>query len=169
MQGMRRVLITCSVHHETGNATAAELHWLLGRLRPDVLFLEHSSADFSAFLDGSCGTLESLAVMNYRNRNAVELVPLDLHLDAAELKPKVDEMFDRIEEASPRYCQLELANRQHTAMGGFAYLNSPTSALLQSEMQREIRATVDAVGEPRLTELCALWTRTNDQRELAMI
>jgi len=112
---MRRVLITCSVHHETGNATAAALHWLLGRLRPDVLFLEHSLTDFSAFLDGSCGTLESVAVVNCRNRNAVELVPVDLHLETAELKSMGDEMFDRIEEASPRYCQLELANRQHTA------------------------------------------------------
>ena len=168
-QRMRRVLITCSVHYETGNATAGELLWLLGRLRPDVLFLEHSSTAFPAFLDGSCGTLESAAVLNYRNRSAVELVPVDLHLDATELKPKIDEMFDRIEEASPRYRQLELANRQQTAMGGFAYLNSLTCALLQSEMQREIRTTVDAIGDPRLAELHSLWMRTNDRRELAMI
>jgi len=36
-------------------------------------------------------------------------------------------------------------------------------------MQREIGVTVDTVGEPKLAELYALWTRTNDQRELAMI
>jgi len=136
---MRRVLLVCSVPRETGNATAAELEWLLDRLRPDVLFLEHSTTDFSAFLDGSCGTLESAGVMRYRKLNAVELVPVDLHVPAEikqEMKQRVDELFDRIEEANPKFLQLVMANRQHTAKGGLAYLNSPIGALLQSEMQR---------------------------------
>jgi hypothetical protein len=64
---MRRVLLVSSIHHEIGNATAEELTWLLGRLRPDVLFLEISSTEGSAFLESSCGTLESAAVMRYRN------------------------------------------------------------------------------------------------------
>jgi hypothetical protein len=166
---MRRVSLVCSVHRETGLATAAELYWLLARLRPDVLFLERSSADFPAFLDGSCGTLESAAVRRYRNLHTVELVPVDLYLNAAESKQKDDDLFDRIDRASPRYGQLALANLQHTAKGGFAYLNSPTSALLQSEMQREMRATVRAVGEPTLAELYTVLTRTNDLREQAML
>ena len=166
---MSRVLLVCSVHRETGLATAAGLHWLLSRLRPDVLFLEHSSTDLSSFLDGSCGTLESAAVRRYRHLHAVELIPVDLPPPDAEFKQKVDYLFDRIEEASPRFCQLDLVNSQHTAEGGFAYLNSPTSALMQSEMQREMRATVEVIGEPALAELYALWTRTNDQRELAML
>ena len=74
---MRRVLVVCTVHNETGNATAGELHWLLGHLRPEVIFLEHSSTNFSTFLDGSCRTLESAAVMHYRKRNVVELVPVE--------------------------------------------------------------------------------------------
>ena len=151
-----------------GLATAGELHWLLGRLRPDVLFLEHSSADFAAFLDGSCGTLESAAVRRYRELHPVELVPVDLHLQAAELKRKVDDLFDRIEDASPRFRDLQFANRQYTAERGLAYLNSPTSASLQCEMQREMRRTVEAVGEPTLAELYALWKRTNELRGLAM-
>lgn len=166
---MSRVLVVCSVHREAGVATAGELHWLLGRLQPDVLFLEESSTDFSAFLDGSRGTLESAAVRRYRREHAVELVPVDLHLQAADFKQKVDALFDRIEQASERYCRLEHANRQHTEKGGFAYLNSPTCALLQSEIQKEIRATVEAVGDPTLIELYALWTRTMDLRERAML
>jgi hypothetical protein len=166
---MNRVLPVCSVHREAGLATAAELHWLLGRLRPDVLFLEHSSADFPAFLDGSCGTLESAAVRRYRSAHEVELVPVDLPIQAATTKQKVDDFFDRIEEASPRYRQLELANRYHTAKGGFAYLNSPTGALLQCEIQKEMRATVESLGESTLLEFYAHWTRTNDLRELAML
>ena len=163
------MLIVCTVHRPSGVATAAELHWLLERLRPDVLFLEHSSTDFSTFLDGSCGTLESAAVRLYRTVHRVELVPVDLHLQAADLKQKFDEMFDRIKEASPRYCQLQLVSRQHTERGGLAFLNCPTSAMLQSEIQREMRATVEAIGDPDLAALYELWTSTHEMRELAML
>src|SRR5262245_1081336 len=166
---MSRVLVVCSVHRATGNATAGELHWLLGRLQPDVIFLEHAPADIARFLDGSCGTLESAAVIHYRNSIAVKLVPVDLVPEATELKPKFDEMFGRIDDASPKFGQLESANQQHTEQGGFAYLNSPICATLQFEMQHEIRITVEAIGDPALAELYALWTRTHDEREQAMI
>ena len=140
---MCRVLVVLTVHNETGNATAGELHWLLGRIRPDVIFLEHSSSNFSTFLDGSFRTLESVAVMRYHKNNVVELVPVDLDLPVVDLKRRFDEMLDRIEEASPRYCHLDLANRQHTAAGGLAYLNSPAGAELQTEIDKEMRTTVD--------------------------
>jgi hypothetical protein len=166
---MRRVLLVCSVHRPNGVATAPQLHWLLDQLRPDVLFIEHSAKEFSAFLDGSCGTLESAAVMHYRRLHDVELVPVDLHLQTAELQQKFDELFDRIEAASPAFSQLSLANFQHTAKGGFAYLNSPIGAALHCEMQREMRDTVEAVGEPTLSELYAIWTHTHDRREMAML
>jgi hypothetical protein len=162
---MKRVLIVCTVHNETGNATAEELHWVLGLLRPHVLFLEHPSANFSTFLDESCYTLE---LMLYRKRNVVELVPVDLPFPV-ELKQKFEEMFNRIEEASPRYCWMDLTNRQHTEEGGLAYLNSPASALLQAEMKREMRTTVDILDEPSLTDIYAQWTHIHELRELAMI
>jgi len=166
---MNRVLLVCSVHREMGVATAGELRWLLGRLQPDVLFLEETPTDFSAFLDGSRSTLESVAVRWYRREHTVELVPVDLHLQAAEFKSRFDNLFSRVEEASEIYCRLECTNRQHTEKGGFAYLNSPICALLQSELQKEIRATVEAAGDPTLTKLYALWTHMMDLRERTML
>jgi hypothetical protein len=97
------------------------------------------------------------------------LVPVDAHLDAAELKPQLDGLFERVLEASQRFRSLDLANLQHTGKGGHAYLNSPACAELQSEMQREMRATVEALGESTLAEQYALWTSINDQREIAII
>lgn len=166
---MLRVLLVCSVHRETGSATAGELHWLLERIRPEVIFVEHSGEDFSAFLDGSCGTLESAAVGRYRRLYPVELVPVDAHLQGADLKRKLDILLDRIEEANPDYCRLCALNCQHTVVGGFAYLNSPLNVTLQSAMQRAMRATVEEVGEPALTELYSLWTRMHDLREETML
>jgi hypothetical protein len=167
---MPRVLVISSVHRDLGLATAAQLYWLLGRLRPDVLFLEHSAAYHTAFLDGSRPTLESQAVRRYRDaQQGVELVPVEMHLEAAELKQKFDDLLESIHDASPRLCELELANHQHTATDGFAYLNGPLSAVLQSEMQREMRSTAEAVSDPSLTELYALWAATHDLRERTMI
>jgi hypothetical protein len=168
-----RVLLVCTVHHETGNATAAELHWLLSRLGPDVLFLEHAPSALTSFLDGSYGSsLESAAVRHYRQRHSIEVVPVGVDREVAELaelKAKADRLFEGVEEASPRFRQLQMANLEHTAKGGHGYLNSPVCATLQSEMQRVMRVTVEAVGESALVEHYALWTNINDQRELAML
>jgi len=108
--------------------------------------------------------------MNYRRRNEVMLEPVDLHIpDANILKPKIDELLERVAAESPRYCQLDFMNRQYTAQGGFVYLNGLANARLEFEMQREMRATVEAVDDSKLTELYELWTHTNDQREQEMI
>ena len=166
---MNRVLLVCSVHRETGRATPAELVWLLGRLRPDVIFLEHSPADHAAFLEGSFATLESVAVRRHRDLHQVELVPVDLPRPDAEFKRTVDDLFDGVERASRRFQHLDTLHRQHTAQGGFAYINSPLCAMLQLEMQREMSLTVDAVGEPSLTDSYSQWVRIHDARELAML
>lgn len=167
---MKRVLIVCSVHQETGKATAGELSWLLNQLRPDVLFLECSPADFPAFQDGPHRTLEPAVVMAYHGRNEVTLVPVDLPLpDAEPLKPKVGELFERIEAESSQYCPMDSTNRQYTKKGGFAYLNSPLNFQLESAIQREMQATVQAVGDSQLNELYELWMLTNGLREQEMI
>jgi hypothetical protein len=165
---MSRVLIVCSVHHETGNATVAELHWLLGRLSPDVLFLEHSAADLAAFVDRSFASLELAAAFRYRERNAADLVPVGMPVsNAAEFKLAADAMFDRIVDESPRYCELYQAIQQHTGRGGFAFLNSSSGFLLQSEGRCGLR--FDALADPMLSDTFARWTRMNGLRELTMI
>lgn len=167
---MSRVLLVCSVHRETGNATSGELGWLLSRLQPGGIFLEWSPADFDRFLDGSCGTLEASAVLQYRRRNATELIPVDLQLTQAEkLKRQFDDLFDRVGDASDRFVQLDLLHRHHTTRGGFAYLNSPLCVALQSEIQDAMRATVANLGDRRLEALYTLWKSTNDRREAAML
>lgn len=166
---MNRVMLICSIHKEMGNATAGELAWLLGQLQPEVLFLEHSSAAHAAFLEGSRGTLESLAVKQYEMQRAVDLAPVDLAFDAPPSKAQFDEMFDRIAEANPRYRGLEMANSEETARGGLAYLNSPIGYEMQTAINMEMRVTVDAIAEPRLTSLYDLWVRTHTSREETIV
>jgi hypothetical protein len=166
----RRVLVVCSVHRETGNATAAELNWLLGRLRPDVIFLEHSAAEFAAYSIGISDSLELMAVSRYREMNSVEIVPVGLHIpDAAEFEPSFSAMMESVEEVNPRYAELVMVHRRETEVGGLAFLNTPTSALMQTAIQRELKLTIDALNDPTITDVYSRWNRMNHLRELAIV
>lgn len=170
MENLKRVLIVCSVHRETGKATSGELTWLLDRLRPDVLFLECSPTHCPAFKDGAYGTLESAVVAEYRRDHDVMLEPVDLHFPDAELlKPTFHELLKRIKAESPRYRELVSANDQLTEEKGFAHINSPLNFQLESEIQSVMRAAVEAIGDSKLTEHYALWMHTHYQREREMI
>lgn len=170
---MSRVLVVCSVHNRM-SVSPAELLWLLGQLRPDVLFLEHPSEDVASFRDGTCGSLESVAVMQYLRDRDATLVPVDLdsssyELPAHELRAKFDEMFRRADEASPRLRVLEVIHTEETEAGGFAYLNSALGRRREVELRRELRNAVNATGEPRILAAYDLFERMNNRRELAML
>ena len=170
---MYRVLVVCTVHNPQRTAPA-ELQWLLDCLRPDVVFLEHPASDIASFRDGSCGTLESVAVMRYLRANQAELVPVDIDrstygLPDRELKAHIDEMLRRVGEASERYRILDLTHSRETDAGGFAYLNSPLGWLREAELVRELRMVVESIGEPGLTAQYEMWVRLNDRREQAML
>ena len=169
---MSRVLVVCTIHN-TQRAVAAELHWLLCRLGPDVVFVEHPVTDVSSFRDGSCRTLESAAVMRYLGSHKAELVPVDVdpktYEPSPELKSSFDEMFRAIAEASSRYRLLDSIHSHEIERGGFAYLNSPIGYVREAELIRETRSTVEASRDHRLTQLYELWVRIHDRREWAML
>lgn len=170
MNSKMRVSIVATVHHELGRATADELRWLLGRLQPDVLFLECSPANFAGFQDGSWVSLEAAAVMAHRHKHDVQLVPADMDIPIGlAAKAAADDMFMAVEAQSSRYSQLSAHQDQLTAEDGFAYLNSPGCAEVEFALQQEMRAVVKAIGDPRLAAIHAHWVSLHDQREWAMI
>ena len=166
---LNHVLVICSVHRDTGLANASELLGLLERVRPDVIFLELSSSGFEGFFDGSRACLEATASSLYRDRHPVELVPVDLAPPGVEFARSADYLFDRIEAANPQYCRLRYLHHQLIGTRGFAYLNSVESKTRWSAIEQEMRATVEELGERRLNEAYASWTRAQELREAAMM
>ncbi len=170
---MPRVLVVCTVHNPQ-RASTGELHWLLTRLRPEVLFLEHPPAAISSFRDCSCGTLESFAVAAYLRTQKAELVPVDvdthsLELPASKLEAHADELFARLAETSPRYRALDFAHSSDVDEGGCLYLNSALGWRRESELHSQMRDIVEAAGDRSLTDLYELWVRTHDSREYAFL
>lgn len=166
---MSRVLVLRSVHYPSGRATVGELTWLLERIKPEVIFLEHSASLHPRFLDRTLPTLESAAVLSHLERHAPTLVPVDADIDPASVKQDSDALLRRLAELSVRYEQLDLLNAQQTAQRGFVYLNSPDCALVQLEIEREMLSTVQATSDPALTELHRKWVSLHEQREETMI
>jgi len=166
---MKRVLVVCTVHRETGLANVTELQAILERIRPEVVFLELPSADFDGYLDGTRETLESIAATRYRAIHPVALVPVDLPAPGDEFKRNIDYLFDRIEDASSEYRRLSFLNSQSVSAYGFAYLNSASSSTRWSAIQQAMRTTIDVLRDRRLVDLYTLWAHANDRREVAMI
>jgi hypothetical protein len=166
---MHRVLVVRSVHYPTGRASVGALDWLLGRLKPEVLFLEHAPSSHRRFMSRSFPTLESAAVLRFIETSAPLLVPVDAEIDPTAIKADSDALFEKIAALSPRFQRLDMLNAEHTSEGGFAYLNSPASASLQLKIEREILATVEAADDPSLVELLRKWNALHETREEAMI
>lgn len=166
---MPRVLVVRSVHFPSGRARVGELTWLLGRLRPEVIFLEHAPSLHSRFLDRSLPTLEAAAVLAHLEQHSPELVPVDAEIDVLAVKQDSDAMLARIASQSVRYEQLDLLNAQQTAQRGFVYLNSPDSALVQIEIEREMLSTVQQASDPTLANLHRKWLALHEKREEAII
>lgn len=166
---MPRVLVVRSVHFPSGRATVGELTWLLGRLRPEVIFLEHAPSLHSRFMDRGLPTLEAAAVLGHLEQHSPELVPVDAEIDVLAVKQHADALLEQIASLSVHYEQLALLNAQQTAQRGFTYLNSPDSALVQIEIEREMLATVQQAGNPTLASLHRNWLTLHEEREEAII
>lgn len=164
-----RISLIGTVHAESGRANAAELWAILDRLQPDVIFAEIPSANLADYLDGSHGNLESAAVVLYRKRRPVNVVPVDLNKPSDEFFRNSEEMFKKVGRTSPDYRRLMDQNSLDTRDHGFPYLNSDRCAQAWAGIYHEVLETVEWIGDTSLRQIYDLWSETNDRRETGML
>jgi hypothetical protein len=164
-----RITLIATVHAESGRANVAELRAILDRLAPDVIFAEIPLAFLADYLSGSHGTLESAAVVLYRERHPVNVVPVDLDKPRQEFFSNSEDMFKKVGRTSPEYRRLVDQNRLDTLELGFPYLNSDRCAQAWEDIYNEALATVEWIGDPKLRQTYDLWNQTNGDRETGMI
>jgi hypothetical protein len=164
-----RITLIATVHAESGRANIAELRAILDRLAPDVIFAEIPSAFLADYLNGSHGTLESAAVVLYRERRPVNVVPVDLDKPGEEFFSNSEDMFKKVARTSPDYRRLVDQNSQDMLELGFPYLNSDRCAQAWEGICNEALATVEWIGDTKLRQTYDLWNQTNAARETGMI
>jgi len=164
-----RISLIGTFHAESGRANSAELRAILERLRPDAIFAEIPTANLAGYLDGSHGSLESVAVAHYRKRCPIEVVPVDLNKPNEGFFSESEEMFRKVERTSSEYRLLIDQNKRDTRDYGFPYLNSDRCVQAWMDIYDEMRATVEWIGDERLQRIYVLWNEVNDRRETRML
>ncbi|MDI1239731.1 MAG: hypothetical protein PSV26_19795 [Polaromonas sp.] len=164
-----RITLIATVHAESGRANIAELRAILDRLAPDVIFAEIPSAFLADYLNGSHGTLESAAVVLYRERRPVNVVPVDLDKPGEEFFSNSEDMFKKVARTSTDYRRLVDQNSLDMLELGFPYLNSDRCAQAWEGICNEALATVEWIDDTKLRQTYDLWNQTNADRETGMI
>lgn len=164
-----RLTLIATVHAESGRANVAALRAILDRHAPDVIFAEIPSAFLVNYLNGSHGTLESAAVVLYRELRPVNVVPVDLDKPGYEFFSLCEDMFKKVARTSPDYRRLADQYSQDTLELGFPYLNSDRSAQAWEDIYNEAFATVEWIGDLTLRQAYDLWNQKHRDREAAMI
>ena len=164
-----RITLIATVHAESGRANVAELRAILDRLAPDVIFAEIPSSFLADYLNGSHGTLESSAVVLYRERRPVNVVPVDLDKLGEEFFSNSEDMFKKVARTSSDYRRLVDQNSLDTLELGFPYLISDRCAQAWEGIYNEALATVEWIRDTKLRQTYDLWNQTNDDRETGMI
>src|SRR5258708_13862925 len=167
---MNCVSLVCTVHEEQGLANVSELHAILARIRPEVIFLEVPRAAFDDYYEiFNRENLESNAVRQYRESHQVELVPVDLPTPEQEFFENLEYLRIRIRETSPEYRQLINWDSANVRKYGFAYLNSEHCSKLWSDVYKEMLSTIRRIGDSRIVEIYESWKETIDLREEEMM
>ncbi len=163
---MKRVSLIGTVHEELGLANVSELHALLKRIRPEIIFLEVPPEAFSDHYEVfRRSNLESKAVRQYRASHAVQLVPVDLPTPPREFFEDCEYMCARVRDESPEYRQLMDWDKANVVSYGFAYLNSEHCATHWSNVNSEILGTIKRIYDSRLLAIYDSWRKTLDLRE----
>jgi hypothetical protein len=167
---MNCVSLVGTVHEEMGRANASELHVILERLRPEVIFLEVPPAAMDDFYESGIRTnLESIAVRQYQETHQVELIPVDLPTPEREFFENLEALHIRVRESSSLFRQLMNQDNADVRAHGFSYLNSDHCSKLWSDVYEEMLRTISGLGDSRLIEIYESWKKVLDLREIEMI
>ena len=165
---MKCISLVCTVHEENGLANIPELCVILERIRPEVIFLESPPDALDQYLNGgSSNDLESASVRQYRARNRVELVPVDLPTPESRFFNDWAHLQGQAETSDSR--RLITWHKNYAHEYGFAYLNSEHCGKMWADIYAEMRPTLGKIHRPELTKIFEAWNRQNDLREDEML
>lgn len=158
-----------TVHAETGIATSNELLRMLECLKPNVIFAEIPPSHIDQYCDGSHGTLEAVAVVQYQEGHQFSVIPVDLEKPEEAFFSAARDLFDKIERTSSIYRRLMDQHNFATRTGGFHYLNSDHCIQAWRDIRGEVLATLDWIGDSRLHEVHSRWEKQNELRDREMV
>jgi len=171
---MRKITLVCSGHGHNGLCNAGELLEILRAIEPDVVFEEMLPSDFDSYYKHrSKSHVESQAITWYRELKSFQQVPVDRYDMPegllAEFRKGVDCVFDRVEQTSQEYRELNEDRNRAVNQFGFKYLNSVAFTKMMARIFEIEEKTIIATGDQRLIRGLERWRDANQKREIEMI
>jgi SpoVK/Ycf46/Vps4 family AAA+-type ATPase len=167
---MKHISLICTQHQENGRANVSELHAILERIRPEVIFLELPPDAFDQFFNTHIkSNLESTAVRLYREGKNVELVLVDLPESTDQFFNDYEALQTKIDDVGRDSRRLLTWYRNYVHDHGFAYLNSDHCCDMWSKIHSDELAAIQKIGDPSLTRISDLWKKTINLREEEMM
>jgi hypothetical protein len=142
---INRITLISTVHKEIGKCNSDELYKIIESINPDVIFLEalkENYTNYDKILFSQFGVykerLELKTIQTYSQNHTFEYVPvLDIGLsDEFETKIKIVSENKDCQKLLDNYTYLEIN-------GGFEFLNSKKSIVLQDEMRELENRIID--------------------------
>ena len=142
---MYNITLISTIHKENGNCNSNELLKIIENIRPDVIFLEAFEENYTKYdqmIFSQFGVykerLELKTIQKYSQNYSFEYVPvLDIGLsDEFETKTKIVSKNTEFQKLLDNYNSLEKE-------GGFKFLNSEESIILQEEMRQWENRIID--------------------------
>lgn len=168
---LHNITLVSTVHKAFGNCNSYELLKIIENICPDVIFLEALEGCYSKYdqmIFSQFGVykvrLELEAIQKYSNSHTFDYVPvLDVGLsDEFETKIKIASKNKDYQRLLDNYNSLEMD-------GGFKFINSEKSIVLQEEMrelesrilnnenmQQKVNASIDAYENSMLSNIYSL-------------
>lgn len=165
---MHNITLISTIHKEIGRCNSDELYKIIENICPDVIFLEAFEENYSKydqFIFSQFGVykerLELKTIQQYSQNHTFKYVPvLDVGL-SVEFETKIKIVSEN------KDCQRLLDNYNSLEMdGGFQFLNSEKSIVLQEEMrelenriinnetmQQKVNANIDAYEDSMLRNI----------------
>lgn len=164
---MKCISLIGTVHAEVGYATIPALCSILEQIRPEVIFLEiPRDGVLEQYLNGgTTNDLESAAVKHYCAGTNAKLVAVDLPTPKADFFDNYNHLQREVHGRSSDYRRLTTWEKNYVLDYGFVYLNADRCGEMWRDIDAAMRATVEALKDPRLVAILEEWNRINDLRE----
>lgn len=167
---MKFVSLICTVHAERGQANAAELHSVLERVRPEVIFIEVPVTPMGSQFDiEKLDNLESIAVIQYRKKHPAVLVPVDMPTPDESFFRRAGELFRELPRKSHEYDHLMAENNKNVKISGFGYLNSDQNSEYHSALHAETLRALGLMKNSSFSKFYEYWLKIERLREEEMV
>lgn len=168
---MTQLIVIGTRHYDKGICTSEELHKILEKIDPEVIFEEIPPSLHGVYhIERSKENLETNAINAYLEKHDLRLIPVDSDLMPPDsFFEEFKKMHQAIEKISHTYCHLTDTNAAHTAIHGFRYLNSE----LHDDLHEKLRISIDEglkhLNNQNFFDFQSRWLKIIDLREETMM